>query len=53
MPCTESGAKDVVINDINMIPIIKGLNFTDSRDKYTVIGTNITNTVGEKNKTAV
>ena len=35
-----------------MIPTMKGLNFTDGRD-YTIIGTNITDTVGEKNKTAV
>lgn len=32
MPCTEPGAKDVVINDIDMIPIMKVLNFTDGRD---------------------
>lgn len=53
VPCTEPGAKDVVINDIGLIPIMKALNFTDGRDKYTIIGTNITNTEGEKNKTAV
>ena len=32
MPCTEPGARDVVINDIYMIPIMKVLNFTDGRD---------------------
>ena len=29
VPCTEPGAKDVVINDIGLIPIMKALNFTD------------------------
>lgn len=53
MPCTEPGAKDAVMNHIDMIPIMKTLNFTEGTDKSIITGTNVTNIVGEENKTAV